>query len=371
MTLEPTFESLCFNSFFPKNYLNDSNQDPDVNFYNDICSIETSCLLPCEVNNKLKRFSSETFSILHVNIKSMTKSFETFKKHYNSLNFSFSITCLSEAWANHSKPEKNSLCQLEGYNSVNQIKKNCKGVEIAIFIQDLLLHKIREDLRINCDDIESLPIEIINNHSKNIVLNVVYRPPEGDVSVTVTFFRKILSGNIEVNKTLFLSGDFNINVLDCENNKKKVKNFINLLFQFSMIPTINKLARVTSYTATAIDNIITNSIFYNDFESAIIKTDVPDHFAIIFTIKLKTISSPKNHMDQFIYKCDSNEYSSNLFKQNLFETSWDNLKKIADPNESYHNFLKIFSSLLEKHFPSKKVKLKPKRKKALVLQMEL
>ena len=55
-----------------------------------------------------------------------------------------------------------------------------------------------------------------------------------------------------------------------------------------MIRTINKPTRVISYTATAIDNIITSSIFNNDFESAIIKTDVSDHFPIIFTIKLKT-----------------------------------------------------------------------------------
>ena len=80
-----------------------------------------------------------------------------------------------------------------------------------------------------------------------------------------------------------------------------------------MIATINKPTRVTSYTATAIDNIITNSIFDNDFESAIIKTDVPDHFPIIFTIKLKTTSCPKNHVDQFIYKRDLNENSFNLF----------------------------------------------------------
>ena len=112
-----------------------------------------------------------------------------------------------------------------------------------------------------------------------------------------------------------------------------------------MIPTINKPTRVTSYTAIVIDNIITNSIFDNDFENAIIKTNVYDHFPIIFTIKLKTVSSPKNHVDQFIYKHDFNENLLNLFKQNLFETSWDSLKNIADPNESYHKFLKIFSSL--------------------------
>ena len=71
------------------------------------------------------------------------------------------------------------------------------------------------------------------------------------------------------------------NILDYENNKK-VQNFLNLTFEFSVIPTINKPTRVTSYTASAIDNIITNSIFDNDFESAIVKTDLSDHFSTIF-----------------------------------------------------------------------------------------
>ena len=117
------------------------------------------------------------------------------------------------------------------------------------------------------------------------------------------------------------------------------------------MPTINKPTRATSYTATAIDSIITKSIFDNDFESAIIKTDVSDHFPVIFIIKLKSTSSPKNHVNQFLYKRDFNENLLNLFKQKLFETSWDSLKNIADANESDHKFLKIFSSLYEKHFP--------------------
>ena len=165
------------------------------------------------------------------------------------------------------------------------------------------LHKIREDLSLNCDDIEYLSIDMINDHSKNIILKVVYRPPDGDLHIAETFLGKILSENTTANKTLFLAVDFNINVLDYEINKK-VQNFVNLMFEFSMIPTISKPTRLTSYTATAIDNIMTNSIFDNDFESAIIKADVSDHFPIIFTTNLKTTSSPKNHVDQFIYKRD-------------------------------------------------------------------
>ena len=110
---------------------------------------------------------------------------------------------------------------------------------------------------------------------------------------------------------------------------KKVQHFVNLMFELSIIPAKNKPTRVTSYTDTAIDNIITSSIFDNNFESATIKTDVSDHFTTIFTINLKTTSFPINHVNQFIYERDFEKNPLNLFKQILFEISWDSSKNIS------------------------------------------
>ena len=64
------------------------------------------------------------------------------------------------------------------------------------------------------------------------------------------------------------------------------------MFEFSMILVINKPTRVTISITTAINNITINFIFDNDFEGAMIKTDVSAHFPVIFVIKLKIISSP-------------------------------------------------------------------------------
>ena len=47
-----------------------------------------------------------------------------------------------------------------------------------------------------------------------------------------------------------------------------------------MIPTINKPTRATKKTTTAIDHIITNSFVEITFKTAIIKSDVSDHFPI-------------------------------------------------------------------------------------------
>ena len=81
------------------------------------------------------------------------------------------------------------------------------------------------------------------------------------------------------NKNYHIAGDFNLNLLDHDKNKK-VRYFFNLIYQNCMIPTINKPARVTKKTATAIDHMITNSFVEITFKTAIIKSDVSDHFPI-------------------------------------------------------------------------------------------
>ena len=160
------------------------------------------------------------------------------------------------------------------------------GITVAtLAMSGNILIAIGNGLSINYEDIESSSIEILNSQTRNIIFNVIYRPPNGDLNVCETFFKKILSDSSTVNKTFFLAGDFNINFLDFETNKK-VQSFVNLMFEFSMIPTINKPTRVTKHTATAIDNIITNCIINSDFKSAIVKKDLSDHFPIILLMSL-------------------------------------------------------------------------------------
>ena len=124
MAPEPSFETMCFNPFLANDSLNDSNQNPDVNFYNKISSLESNYLSPSEIDKNFKNFSTESFSVLHLNIRSMNKNFEAFQDFYKSLNTKFSIICLTETWANDSDINQNSLFQLEGYISVHQIRKS-------------------------------------------------------------------------------------------------------------------------------------------------------------------------------------------------------------------------------------------------------
>ena len=90
------FESLSFVPFSTdESFINNEN-DPDVNFYNDVFTLDTQYLAPDKFQRNFKPFSKKLLSILHQNIRSINKNFEAFKQFYLSLNFNFSIVCFSE-----------------------------------------------------------------------------------------------------------------------------------------------------------------------------------------------------------------------------------------------------------------------------------
>ena len=121
-------------------------------------------------------------------------------------------------------------------------------------------------MHINCDAIQSLSFEISSTKSKNIILNTIYRPPNGDMKQCETHFKEIFSKNSKNLKNIVLAGDFNINFLYFETSEN-VQDFLNLMFRYNMIPFRNKPTRVTRHSANAIDHIITNSVRgHNDFK---------------------------------------------------------------------------------------------------------
>ena len=170
--------------------------------------------------------------------------------------------------------------QLSGFKALHETGKNCKGGGVCVFVRENLSFKLREDLSKNCDATQSLSIEVSSTKSKNIILSTICRPPNGDMKQCETHFKDIFSKNGKNLKNIALTGDFKINLLDFETN--------NLMFCYNLIALTNKPTPVTRHSANAIDHIITSIIAgYNDVKSAIMETDLSDHFPIVFAIKTK------------------------------------------------------------------------------------
>ena len=358
------FESISFDPYKNNEVLSDANNDPDVNFYSDFdfSSLQTDYLHPSEIKQCDEIFSDK-FSVLHLNIRSLNKNFEKFREFFSTLNSKFNVICFSETWASHDI-SKDSRFQLEGYNIVYQNRINKRGGGVSIFIDKSYDFKIRNDLCVNSNSIESLSIEILNdNKTKNIILNVTYRPPEGDLNFCEQYFRDFLTKTTKckTNKNVVLAGDFNIDVLNFNNNKA-IQNFVNLMFEFGMVLTTNKPTRITTHSISAIDHIITNCVVNDSiFKSGIIKTDISDHFPMFFSFKINKQSSKNDQEDDFNYKREFNNVSLNLFKTKLKEVNWDILKTYKDVDKAYNKFFEIFISIYDSAFPKQKIKIKTKR----------
>ena len=97
MAPNTTFKSLNFNPFIVNDSLNDDSQDPDVNFFHDNFSpLDTDYISPSDFNGKFKDFTENSYSVLHLNIRSYKKNFECFVELSNSLKVvstTFSLVC--------------------------------------------------------------------------------------------------------------------------------------------------------------------------------------------------------------------------------------------------------------------------------------
>ena len=117
--------------------------------------------------------------MLHLNVRSLNKNFESPKELLTTSKFKFKVICLTETWCTDD-PRNETLFNLENYTSINQVRKNGRGGGICVVIHNSLTFKLRSDLGTNSNDIEALAIEIINKNSKYVAINAQYRQPAGD-----------------------------------------------------------------------------------------------------------------------------------------------------------------------------------------------
>ena len=214
------FEFQFFNSFTVNEELVNNELDPDLSYYLDqISFLDTKYYVPGEVKDQLKSLQLNLFSILHLNIRSMRKYFEAFQDFTESLNFKFSVICLSETWL-HPHEISDSNFQLAGYYTFHLTREKNRGGELCIFLQETYSYKFRKDLQVNSKAFGCLCVEIENKNSKTIVLNLVYLPPRGNDKELENCFETSLAKREISHKDITLAGGFIINLLDFDAYKK-------------------------------------------------------------------------------------------------------------------------------------------------------
>ena len=104
----------------------------------------------------IKENNDISFSVLHLNIRSLNKNFESLKNVLVEIKFCFKVICITESWCSVDL-HTNNRYQLLNYVSIHQVRKNGKtGGGITIFIHNELIYNIRHDLSVSDEDTEAL-----------------------------------------------------------------------------------------------------------------------------------------------------------------------------------------------------------------------
>ena len=122
----------------------------------------------------------------------------------------------------------NSNYELLNYVSVHQIRNHYKGGGVSVYIHKNFEFEIRNDLSINCKDIESIGVELLHEKRRNTLFNVVYRALSNKIEQLENFLKILFNKDKNSNKTYHIAGDFNLNLID-HDKTKKVQDFLNFI----------------------------------------------------------------------------------------------------------------------------------------------
>ena len=94
--------------------------------------------------------------------------------------------------------------------------------------------------------------------TRNIVMGCIYITPNSSIKEFKGSFSDLLYSLNNENKDVYLLGDFNIDIDERYSYHMRTHNFKTILSACSFTPVILKHTRITSHSATCLDNIFTN-----------------------------------------------------------------------------------------------------------------
>ena len=186
-----------------------------------------------------------------------------------------------------------------------------------------------------------------------------------------SYLNKLLENISKEQKSVFLLGDFHVNLLNY-NVHNQTNGFLDSLASNSFIPLILQPARITSYSNTLIDNIFSN-VIDPDIISGNLTATISDHlpqFSIIPNM-FGNISGNKSN----IYERDWSKFDQENFILDYLSVDWEDLLKTYELNadNSTRMYLDKINILIDTYAPLKRInkyKMKFKSKPWINLGLE-
>ena len=264
------------------------------NFDETISSCSESPYIEIENAVSYLKNYKDKFVVLDVNIQSLNAKFDSFTLFLDSLashGFYFSAICVQETWVNEGY--NFDTLHIPNYQTVFLPSTCSSHSGLAIYLHNSYQYK-ELDLYSSSPIYEGLFLEIQGGGLlKKLTLGNIYRPPRDRNSDLRAFFdliSPILSTITKSHNDCILTGDFNINLLNIE-SRLLFSEYLDLMYSFSLMPSVNLPTRLSRRNATLIDHIFCKfSQAAHLLDGGIIVSNISDHFMPFICLNKQRIS---------------------------------------------------------------------------------
>lgn len=259
--------------------------------------------------------------------------------------YHFDILCFTETFLKTDSISF-SLCPFNKISSF--VRTSADGGGSLILINNELGAKERKDIvsvsverhcEISCAELES------------IIIICVYSPPSACFDIFLNTLDEALRKLSNTNKRLIMCGDFNIDLLADSPQKKQ---FIFLCKSYSMKELFNEPTRITSSTATCLDNIFLNCE-YSD--KALIDCLRSDHRG-----QAVTLLGPSRQKENKVVCRPITQKRQELFRTAITEQLENFTFNFECPNLLFNSLFEIVSATFQSIFKKTEIKFNVKPK---------
>ena len=336
--------------------LNNSNENSD----NDAPSLDCQYYSTDEFR-KQKFKPNKSFSIFHINIHSIDLHIEELRVALQLIDFKFDFICISESKITHEQPQPKFDISLDGYQAPLSTPTEATKGGVLLYAKKGLNIIPRSDISniiYKSKQIESIFIEIVNPKETNSILGTIYRHPTMDEKLFNEKYMVALNEirEKEQNKTFYIAGDFNFDLLKVETHLE-TSNFFDAMMSSYLLPTITLPTRINRRNNTVIDNIFTNQ-YHPDMKTGNLLLGISDHLpSFLIVPKSNQNHLPKKHN---IFKRVTKNLDRENFILDYLDIDWAEWLEIGkeDVNHSSEKFIEKINELLDKYAPLKKLSQK-------------
>ena len=152
--------------------------------------------------------------------------------------------------------------------------------------------------------------------------------------------------------------DQNLNLLKA-NQHKGTSQFMDIMMDFDMIPTITRPTRITNTSATLINNIYISGKIQRNYESHLIVTDISDHLPSLLLLKQTKVKDKtpiefesRNLNDDKIMKINNE----------LRKIDWNGLLNSKNCNINFNTLCNEIGTAMDKMAPVKTIRISGRRR---------